>query len=58
MPCVSGLQAGDLIHQLNQIPVDKMDTLRAEVGKLKPGDPVVLQAEREGGLMYVSFEME
>ena len=54
----TGLQAGDIIHQLNQTPIDTMDTLRATVGKLKPGDPVVLQVEREDGLMYVSFEME
>jgi hypothetical protein len=35
-----------------------MDTLRATVGALKTGDPVVLQVEREGSLLYVSFEME
>ncbi|HET9309012.1 MAG TPA: trypsin-like peptidase domain-containing protein [Candidatus Sulfotelmatobacter sp.] len=54
----TGLQSGDIIHQLNQMPIDTMDTLRATVGKLKPEDPVVLQVEREDGLMYVSFEME
>jgi serine protease Do len=54
----TGLQAGDVIHQLNTTPIDSMDTLRTTVGKLKPGDPVVFQLEREGGLLYVSFEME
>ena len=54
----TGLEAGDVIHQLNRLPIDSMDTLRAAVGRLKPGDPVVLQVERDGGLMYVSFEME
>ena len=54
----TGLQAADVIHQLNQTPIDTMDTLRAQTDKLKTGDPVVLQVEREGGLMYVSFEME
>jgi len=54
----TGLQAGDVIHQLNRLPIDSMNTLRAAVDKLKPGDPVVLQVERDGGLMYVSFEME
>jgi serine protease Do len=54
----TGLQAGDVIHQLNQTPIDSLDTLRAQMSKLKTGDPVVLQVEREGGLMYVSFEME
>ncbi len=54
----TGLQAGDVIHQLNLTPVDNMETLRGALGKLKSGDPVVLQIERSDGLMYVSFEME
>jgi serine protease Do len=54
----TGLQAGDIIHQLNNTSIDSMDTLRTTVGALKTGDPVVLQVEREGSLLYVSFEME
>jgi serine protease Do len=54
----TGLQAGDLIHQLNTTSIDSMDTLRAAVRDLRTGDPVVLQVERDGGLQYLSFEME
>jgi serine protease Do len=54
----TGLQAGDIIHRLNTGSIDTVDTLRTAVGKLKTGDPVVMQVERDGGLMYVSFEME
>jgi len=54
----TGLQAGDIIHQLNMTPIDSVDTLRAAVGALKTGNAVVLQVERDGGLMYVSFELE
>lgn len=54
----TGLQAGDLIHRMNTTSIDSMDTLRAAVRELKTGDPVVLQVERDGGLMYLSFEME
>ncbi len=54
----TGLQAGDVIHQLNVTPIDTMDALRASVAKLKTGDPVVLQVERADGLSYLSFEME
>jgi serine protease Do len=54
----TGLQAADIIHQLNTTSIDSMATLRAAVGALKTGDAVVLQVERDGGLMYVSFEME
>jgi len=54
----TGLQAGDIIHRLNTTSVDSAETLRAAVGGLKTGDAVVLQVERDGGLMYVSFEIE
>jgi serine protease Do len=54
----TGLQAGDILHQLNAAPIDSVETLRTLVGALKTGDPVVLQVERDGGLLYVSFELE
>jgi len=54
----TGLQSGDVIHQLNTTSIDSVDALRAAVQDLKTGDPVVLQVEREDGLTYVSFEME
>ncbi len=54
----TGLQAGDVIHQLNTIRIDSMETLRAAVAALKSGDPVVFQIERDGDLMWVSSEME
>ena len=54
----TGLQAGDIIHQLNLISIDSMDTLRSAVTALKTSDPVVLQVERDDGLMYLSFELE
>jgi serine protease Do len=54
----TGLLASDIIHQLNTASIDSMDGLRAAVGALKTGDPVVLQVERDGGLLYVSFELE
>ena len=54
----TGLQSGDVIHQLNTTPIDSVKTLRAAVNQLKAGDPAVLQIERADELMYVSFEME
>lgn len=54
----TGLLAGDVIHQLNTMPIDSIDTLRTAIGSLKTGDAVVLQIERDGGLLYVSFEIE
>jgi serine protease Do len=54
----TGLLAADVIHQLNLTPIDSVNTLRTAVGALKTDDAVVLQVERDGGLQYVSFEME
>jgi serine protease Do len=54
----TGLQAGDIIHRLNTTPIDSVKTLRAAVQSLKSGSAAALQVERDGGLMYVSFEIE
>jgi len=54
----TGLQAGDVIHRLNTTSIDSVAALRTAVAQLKTGDPVVLQVERDNGLMYISFELE
>ncbi len=54
----SGLQTGDLIHKLNRTPIESLEQLRTLSRQFKPGDPVVLQVERDGGLEYLAFEME
>jgi serine protease Do len=54
----TGLQEGDVIHAFNRTPVKNMDDLRAALGKMKPGDPVALQIERNGKLTFLTFEME
>ena len=54
----SGLQTGDIIHSLNTKQIDSVETLRSVVRDLKSGAAVVLQIERDGGLQYLSFELE
>jgi S1-C subfamily serine protease len=53
-----GLAAGDVIYSVNKTPVQNLSALRALINALKPGDPVVLQLERRGELMYVAFSIE
>ncbi len=55
---VTGLQAGDVIHTLNGTPVESVDQLRSVTHALKVGAPVAMQIERDGELMYVSFDVE
>jgi serine protease Do len=50
-----GLQAGDVLHMLNQTPLDSLETLRKVLAVLKPGDAVVFSIERAGQLIYVEF---
>lgn len=44
-----------MIHALNGAPITNLAELRAELAKLKPGDPVALQVERYTQLIYVAF---
>jgi len=50
-------QSGDVLYALNREAVKNVAALRALVKKLKPGDPVAAQIERQGKLRFVSFEL-
>jgi S1-C subfamily serine protease len=54
----TGLKTGDVIHSMNKLPIDSLDSLRATLDGVKRGDPVVLQVERDGQLQWLAFEME
>jgi len=53
-----GLTTGDIIHSVNNRPVDTVDNLRSALSQLKSGDAVALQVERGGKLQYVSFDLD
>jgi serine protease Do len=52
------LQPGDVIHALNNQKIETLDALRATLRALSAGAPGVLQIERDGKLMYITFEMD
>jgi serine protease Do len=52
-----GLQPGDVMHFLNRIPLDSLETLRKALAGLKPGGAVVLNIERGGQLYYMAFDL-
>ena len=54
----TGLRTGDVIHSVNSISIDSLDSLRARLNDLKPGAPVVLQVERSDGLEWLAFDLE
>jgi serine protease Do len=58
MSASSGLQTGDVIHSVDQTPIDSLSSLRAALRQIKAHDSVVLQVERGGGLQWLAFEME
>jgi Do/DeqQ family serine protease len=49
----AGLQAGDVIHQVNRKPVMSADELRAAV-RATTNRPVLLLVERDGNIRYVT----
>jgi serine protease Do len=50
-----GLKLGDVIYSLNNAPISTLDALREAVDRLKPTDPLVMQIERNGKLMYLTL---
>ncbi|MGH9972199.1 MAG: trypsin-like peptidase domain-containing protein [Pyrinomonadaceae bacterium] len=49
------LATGDVIHAINGTSVDTIASLRSALDRLKPNTSTVLQIEREGRLMFVTF---
>ncbi|HEY1338694.1 MAG TPA: trypsin-like peptidase domain-containing protein [Bryobacteraceae bacterium] len=52
------LVPGDVVLAINNLPTMTLDGLRTALKKLAPGDPVVLQVERDGKLMYLAFTLD
>jgi serine protease Do len=50
-----GLKLGDVIYSLNNVPMATLDALRQALDQLKPLDPLVLQVERDGKLMFLTL---
>jgi len=50
-------QSGDVLYALNRETVKSVAALRLLVKKLKPGDAIAAQVERQGKLRFVSFEL-
>jgi len=59
-PAYSGdaLELGDVIYAANTTTVRDIATLRKVLDGLKDTDPLVLQVERDGRLVYVTLEIE
>jgi serine protease Do len=54
----TGLEVGDVIHEVNGTAVSSVEGLIATMAKFKRGDAVALFIERDGKLQYLAFEME
>jgi serine protease Do len=52
-----GLSPGDVIYTVNRLGVSSLVELKAALARYRPGDPVVIQVEREGKLRYITLEM-
>jgi serine protease Do len=52
-----GFRPGDVIHSINGKEIRTPSDLRSELAKLDSGDPVAVQVERRGKLMYIAFNL-
>jgi serine protease Do len=53
-----GLAVADVILAVNGTPVKTLAELRSIIGRLPDNAPVALQIQREGQLLFLSFEIE
>ena len=49
---------GDVIYEVNHVPVTSLATLKRAVEMMEHGDPVVLYVERSGQLQFLVIEIE
>jgi serine protease Do len=54
----TGLAVGDVIRSMNGVDVSGVAELRHRLERLKPGDPVVFQVERQGTYQFLTFQIE
>jgi serine protease Do len=52
------LHPGDVIHAVNGRPIETLEGLRAALSAIPASGSGALQIERDGRLMYVTFEMD
>ena len=52
------LKLGDVIHAVNTEPVSSVAALRTALDALKDTDPLVLEVERDGRLVFITMEIE
>lgn len=50
-------RAGDIIYAINRERVSSVAEIKSNLAKLKSGDPVAVQIERTGKLLFVAFEI-
>lgn len=53
-----GPEPGDVIHAVNTTPIADIAGLKQALRAVEPGEAIVLQIEREGGLSYLVMESE
>lgn len=52
------LKVDDIIDAVNRFPVTSIESLRSILDTMKPGDPVVLQIQRDSRFRYVTLEVD
>lgn len=54
---MAGLRRGDIIREINRVPIKDMDDYRSVTGGLKAGENILMLIERGGGTFYLSIRI-
>lgn len=54
---MAGLRRGDIIREINRVPIKDMDDYRSATGGFKAGKNILMLIERGGGTFYLSIRI-
>ncbi len=54
---MAGLRRGDIIREINRVPIKDMDAYRKATGAFKAGKNILMLIERGGGTFYLSIKV-
>ena len=53
----AGIQPGDIILQVDQVPMKSLDQFRQKIEKYKAGDTILFLIKRQGNTLYLTLKV-
>lgn len=55
-PSAGIIRAGDVIEEINRVPIRSLDDYKQTAGKIRSGEGVLLRVRREGRSLFLAIE--